>query len=127
MILNALILAIATTVGWYMLYSHLPRRVRRFLEAHGIIIDIIALIATYLLLGGTATALMAAAFCDIIISLLLWVARNPDDFIYLYDLKDWLKEQLNTVKEQMTAYGATYREQKEQQARDATLLHVRTV
>lgn len=48
----------------------------------------------------------------VMISGMLHVANHPDDFLYLYDLRDMLKEKLAQAKEALNAYGKMYRERK---------------
>jgi len=112
MVTDALALAIVTTTGFAIIYQKLPRRVRRFIEKYSLAADVIALILVYLLLGGTLRALMAGAICGLMISVLLHVANHRDDFLYLFDLRDFLKAQLKIAKEALNAYGKKYQENK---------------
>lgn len=112
MLSNALALAIATTAGAYMIYSKLPRKVRRFVQKYALMTDLTTLVAVYLLLGGTLTALMAGALCGLFVSMLLHIANNEEDFLYLYDLRDFLKTQLAAAKQTLNEYGKQYRQRK---------------
>jgi len=106
---TAFALALLTTTGCYIVYKKLPRKIRRFLEKYSLLTDVCTLLAVYLLLGGTLTALMAGAMCGIFVSVLLHVANNKEDFLYLYDLRDFLKEKAAQAKVALNAYGETYR------------------
>lgn len=113
---DAFALALVTTTGFVIIYQKLPRRIRRFIEKYSLISDLVALILVYLLLGGTLRALMAGAICGLMVSVLLHVANHQEDFLYLYDLRDFLKTQLQAGKEALNAYGKKYRENKKTQA-----------
>jgi len=112
MLSTAIALATLTTAGCLIIYSKLPRRLRKFIEKHNLLTDLLCLIGIYFLLGGTLTALFAASICGLIISVLLHVANNPDEYLYLYDLRDFIKEKLADAKEALNVYGQTYRKRK---------------
>lgn len=109
MLSNAVALALLTTAGFIVIYKKLPRKVRRFIEKYSLATDLFALILVYMLLGGTLTALVAGALCGLMISILLYVANNPEDFLYLYDLRDFMKDKLALAKEALNTYGEVYR------------------
>lgn len=110
MLTTAASLAILTTIGCLIIYNKLPRRIRKFIEKHSLLTDLLCLIGIYMLLGGTLTALFAASMCGLAVSILLHIANNPDDYLYLYDLRDFLKTKMKDAKEMLDAYGKTYRE-----------------
>lgn len=112
MLLDALVLATLSTIGFVMAWKKLPRKVRRFLARHGLLVDIITFLLTYFTLGSTLTALTAGAMVAIFTSMLLHISNNPNDFLYLYDLKNAMDEILNKTKTQLTEYGKQYREHK---------------
>ena len=91
----------------------MPRKIRIYVEKYSLFTDLFTLIAVYMLLGGTLTALMAGALCGLFISALLHIANNPDDFLYLYDLKIFLQEKLDMARHLLNEYGKTYRYNKE--------------
>ena len=105
-------MAVLTTAGCCVIYSKFPRKVRRFIEKYSLITDIFTLIAVYTLLGGTLTALLAGAICGLFVSILLHIANNKEDFLMLYDLRDFLKEKLAELKNIVNIYGQQYRENK---------------
>ena len=76
MLVNGFALAIATVVGFYLIYMKLPGRVRKWLQKHALLTDCVACVLTYMLFGGTLVALFAAAFVGIITSLLLALLNN---------------------------------------------------
>jgi hypothetical protein len=112
MLTTALALAILTTAGCMAVYKKLPRKVRRFIEKHSLMTDLFTLIMVYTLLGGTLTALMAGAFVGLFVSGLLHISNNPEDFLYLYDLRDLIKEKVIEAQRALNEYGREYREKK---------------
>ncbi len=117
MISNAVALAILTTIGCVIVFKKLPRRIRRIITKYSLLTDLLTLIGTYLILGGTLTALFAAAICGIFVSGLLYIANNEQDFLYLYDLKLFLREKLREAKEALNRFGEAYREKKMQDSK----------
>jgi len=112
MLSNALALSLLSTGGVYLIYKKLPAKVRNFLEKHSLFTDAISFILTYMILGGTLTALIAAAMMGVMVSAMLHVVTNKDKYIYLYDLTDWLKGMTQKVQVYLEAYGEVYREKK---------------
>ena len=80
MIGTALTLSIVTTTGFLIIYLKLPRSVRNFIQKHTLITDGVTLVATYALLGGTLTAMMAGAISGLFVSILLYYAANKEQF-----------------------------------------------
>lgn len=117
MIINGLTLAVLTTTGLIILYKKIPRKVRRFIERHHLLADAVALLFTYILLGGTLTALFAAALVGLFTSALLYIANNPENFMYLYDLRDAIKDKLNELKAKLNELGMDYRTYKQNNVR----------
>lgn len=73
---NAIILAVATTTGLVFLIKKLPGRIQAFLVRMGFFSDVIAAVLTYWMLGKTLTAMLAAAFVGIFISVGIHYARE---------------------------------------------------
>ena len=69
-------LAVLSATGFYLIYRKLPGVLRRFAQKHILITDTVAIILTYMLLDGTLTALFAAAFMGIFVSILLALAAD---------------------------------------------------
>jgi len=78
MIIEGLSLAVLTGAGFYFLYHKLPRSVRKFMQKHVLLTDAVICFATYALFGGTLTALFAAAWLGLIVSITLAIVSNPD-------------------------------------------------
>jgi len=112
MLSNAFALALVTTGGFYIVYNKLPRKVRRFLQKNSLLTDLASLVAVYTIMGGTLTALMAGALCGLFVSVLLHVANNPGDFLYLYDMRDIMKDKMKVLKGTLNNYGQRYRANK---------------
>ena len=113
MISNAFALAILTTCGLYVVYKKLPRKVRRLIEKYSLFADILALVGIYLMLGQTLTALMAGALAGLFISVLLHIANNQDDFLFIFDVKEMVSKYLNEAKTLAKEWGTAYRENKQ--------------
>ena len=114
MLSNALALALLTTSGFVIVYRKLPRKVRRYIEKYSLVADVAALILVYVLLGGTLTALVAAAMVGLFVSALLHIAHedNKEDFLFLYDLMKYLKEKTSQARQALKDYGQMYRKKK---------------
>ena len=96
-----------------MTYQKLPRKVRRFLAKYGIFTDILTFVLTYFTLGGSLTALTAGALVSIWTSMLITIAEHPDDFMYVYDLIDAIKDQTSAAKKALNEFGDSYRKEKQ--------------
>src|SRR5687768_16765374 len=88
---NALVLAVVTFIGGWMVWGKLPRRVRKWLERQSLTTDVVLLFLDYLVLGGTATALLASAFVGLMVSVALYIANHPEEFGWLFDLVEQAK------------------------------------
>jgi hypothetical protein len=78
MILDSLLLAAITGTGMYFIFRALPLKVRLFLHNHMLATRLACAILTYTLLGGSLTALFAAAWLDLFVSILMELYRNPE-------------------------------------------------
>jgi len=87
----------------------LPRRIRRFLLRHAVFTDFLTFILTYITLGGTLTALTAGALVGIVTSALMYIADNPDDFMYIYDFWNALRTKIQSLKTELNEYGKQYK------------------
>lgn len=112
MLSDAFALALLTVTGFMFIYKKLPRKIRKFLEKYSLLTDFVSAVLTYMLLGGTLTALTASALVGIFTSCLLYIAQNPDDFTYLWDFAEGIKTMLSRFQLQLKAYGKQYREAK---------------
>lgn len=113
MLTDALVLSVLSTIGFVLAYQKLPRKVRRFLQKHALLTDIITFMITYVTMGSSLTALTAGAMVAIFTSVLIHVAANPDDFIYLYDMVEFIKAKAAECQTALKEYGATYKTKKE--------------
>ena len=80
MINTAVILALLTTAGFLVIYARLPPGIKKIIKKYPLITDAFALLGIYVLLGGTLTALLAAAISGLIISVLLYASGDNQDF-----------------------------------------------
>ena len=112
MMSNALALASLSVVGFYLVWAKLPRKVRRLIQKYALAADLSALIGIYLLFGGTLTALLAGAMAGIIVSALLAIANSPEDYLFIYDIRDALKNYVKMAKEALNEFGKSYAEKK---------------
>lgn len=78
MIFNAFALAIVTFIGMALLYRKLPGWIKKMLLKGDILTDALAAGVTYMFLGGTATALIAAGLVGIAVSVSLTFAGRID-------------------------------------------------
>lgn len=65
-----------------------------------------------MILGGTLTALFAASMMGCMISAMLHIANNKEDYLYLYDVGNMIKDKLEEAKLTLSEYGKKYRESK---------------
>ena len=76
MIQTATTLAILTTTGFFVVYLKLPKKVKIVIKKHILLTDAIALFGIHLLLGGTATALIAASMTGLMVTILLDISQE---------------------------------------------------
>lgn len=76
MIFNAFALATVTFIGMVLLYRKLPGWIKSMLLKGDILTDALAAGVTYMFLGGTATALIAAGLVGIVVSMSLSYAKH---------------------------------------------------
>ena len=76
MIFNAFALATVTFIGMVLLYRKLPGWTKTLLLRGDILTDALAAGLTYMFLGGTATALIAAGLVGIAVSVTLSFAKH---------------------------------------------------
>jgi hypothetical protein len=56
---------------------------------------------------------MAGAVVGLFTSMLLHIANHPEDFLYLYDARNYIKTQLTSAKKTLNEYGKKYRTRRE--------------
>ena len=72
MILEAAILGGGSAAGFGLTYTRLPEAFKEFCLKHPLLTDLVATYVTYEIFGGTLTALMAAGFVSVFVSVLLY-------------------------------------------------------
>jgi hypothetical protein len=102
MLVTGFSLAVLTCAGFWLIYVKLPQRIKNFMVKHSLFTDMVACFLTYALFGGTLTALFAAAFTGIFISILLALLNNE---ITAEALKMYA-EKLKTLKAKFVDYVA---------------------
>jgi len=93
---TAAVLAILTTSGFLIIYAKLPDRIKVFLTKNTLVTDGITLIAVYVLLGRTLTALIAAAMSGLFISGLLYIAQKDKNPYRIKSLFNYIKTQFTS-------------------------------
>ena len=77
MIFNAIVLATVTYIGMVLIFIKLPNVVRKVMLKGDLITDIGCCAVTYMFLGGTATAIIAAGIVGIMVSASLAYVKSP--------------------------------------------------
>jgi hypothetical protein len=72
LLVDATVLGAASSVGFGLTWTRIPGPVKQWCLDHPLLTDIVATFLTYELLGGTLTALIAAGFVSVFISVLLY-------------------------------------------------------
>lgn len=106
---NAFSMAVLTTVGFYMLFEKLPRNARKLIIKYSLISDFASMVLTYWMFGGTVTALIAGAMVDIFISVMLYIANHPEEFLWLEDITRQVKELANAARAKLSEMSVEYR------------------
>lgn len=112
MLFDALVLSIATTAGFSLVFIKLPKSVRDWFVSHSLFAEVTSTVLGYVLLGGTLTALMASAFYCCECSLVFYIKNHQDQFQYLWDFWAWVKDKWNQAKEFLAKLGNEYRASK---------------
>lgn len=108
MLSNAITLAALTSAGFFMIYKKLPPKAQALIVKYNLVSDIAALLLTYVIFGGTVTALIAAALVSLVASMMLHIASHPDDFLWLKDMIDSVKDLLEEGKEMLKKANGKY-------------------
>jgi hypothetical protein len=112
MISQALALSILTFAGFYMIFDRLPDKVKQFTFDHQLIANIALTVGTYALLGGTLTALFAAAVVDLMVRTSFYISNHRESFQYLYDFCNVLKDKFQQFQVMLQEYGKQYNSRK---------------
>ena len=110
MISMAISLALVTFFGWWIIYKKLPPKVRNFIQRHPLMADAGAALLTYGFLGGTLVALMSGGMVALMTSGALYVANNKEQFLYLDDLVEVIKEGWVKAQAALNEFGTKYRQ-----------------
>jgi hypothetical protein len=86
--------------------------VKRFVDKHPILVDVITFLLTYFTLGSSLTALTAGSMVAIMTSIFIHINTHHDDFLYLFDLRDFIKDQFQVAKTSLNKMGEDYRQKK---------------
>lgn len=108
MITDAVVLAFATAGAGYMVYRKAGPKVKKFIISHPLLSEAGSTILAYLVMGGGVTAIMGSAFCCLIISGMLYIASNPEDFVWLDDALNRCKGSLEDLKNMIKEKNAEY-------------------
>ncbi len=78
MLVEATVLGVASTAGFGLTWTRIPAQVKQFCLEHPLLTDVIATWLMYELLGGTLTALVAAGFVSVFVSVILYLVNARD-------------------------------------------------
>lgn len=92
MILDGLVLGAITGGGFYLIYKQLPLSVRLWLHNHMLLTRVTCAIGVYALLGGTLTAMFAAAWLDLLIGCIMALMKNEETATALDRMGAYLKD-----------------------------------
>jgi len=120
MISNAITLAALTSAAFFILYKKLPRKAKRLVVKYNLVSDVLSLLATYVIFGGTVTALIAAALVSLVMSIMLHIANHPDDYLWLTDTIKVAKQYIDEGKKQLVELNKRYVNIKDASASDNT-------
>ena len=85
MIIEALVIAGASSFGAYHLYSEMPPKVQKLLIKYPLMTDVLMEVLVWVAMGGTltATGIMAAAFTGLLVDTMIRVANNEEGYQWL--------------------------------------------
>lgn len=112
MLANAISIAVLVTSGFILLFNKLPRNIRKFITKYSLLTDFLCMVTTYYMFGGTVTALLAGAIVDLMVSALLHIANHPQDFEWLFDALQVVKDLLNKAKNMLKELNFNYKKNK---------------
>ena len=104
MLSNAFALAVLSSAGFYVIYKKMPGRAQKLMVKYDLVADVAALIFTYVLFGGTVTALIAAAIVSIVVSMMIHIAKHPDDYVWLNQTLAVVKSLVNDAKNMLNDF-----------------------
>lgn len=113
MLSNAFALAILSTGCLYFLYTRLPASAKKWLIDHSLFTDITVMIITFWILGGSVTALFASAVVDLLISMMLHIAKHPTDYQWIFDCLNTVKDLVAKLKDYLLQFNTQYKAAKQ--------------
>src|SRR5690606_26088317 len=108
MIGNAFSLSILSVAGIYFIWKKLPQRMKDLLLKYPALLDVAALVGTYLILGGSTTALMAGAMAGLFTSILIHIGTHKEDFMYLWDIGAEISFNVSKLLKEIKDFGQAY-------------------
>lgn len=109
MLSQAVALSIVMEATLVTVWPKLPKRMREFLVRNHLVAEFAVALMTFTVLGGSITALTAGVLVGLLTTGALYVANNPTDFQYLYDLLGLAREKLEKLKNELKRLGTEYR------------------
>ena len=109
---EAFALALLTTAGVTIIYKKLPPKLQEFFIKYELFTEVFTLLLAYIVLGGTLTALFAASICGLMVSIMLYISKNPDQFTYLKDFAAFIKDGFLQLTTWLKNLGEKYRQRK---------------
>jgi hypothetical protein len=109
MLMEGVMLGTMTTLGFILMYGKMPPWIQEFMKNHPVITEIALVTGFYLLMGMSVTAHFAVGAMVLQVQAALYVARNPDDFLFLQDAKEKAKKALSGVFGRLKSINEEYR------------------
>lgn len=97
MLVEGAILGTMTTLGFILMYGKMPPWIQEFMKNHPVITEIVLVTGFYLLMGMSVTAHFAVGAMVLQVQAAMYVARNPDDFLFLKEAKNKAKQALSGI------------------------------
>lgn len=94
MLVTSLFLGGLHVLGFYLVYKKFPQHIRDFFDKRPLFTSLVAVISTYVILGGTILGLFGAAWAGIIISVMILASKNP-----------YLMAQIERYKKEIISYA----------------------
>jgi hypothetical protein len=110
LLLEPFLLALVVVSGSILVYRHLPKKIRKLIRALGGLVSISALVGVYYYCGRNLQALMAGLMTSVKIFALIYAANHPDELLFLYDLRDMIKKEMEFLISEVRRIAREYRE-----------------
>jgi hypothetical protein len=99
--MDGMFLGVMTFVGFSVIYSRLHPKVKIFAQNHPVFTDVVCAVFFYQVMGMTITAHFAVATMSMLSMAGLHIAKNKDDFAFLFDWIDRAKSKVNELLQQL--------------------------